>query len=576
MLKVLFYHANDFQEGSSHNLLFLGVAALYLKTWLEQHRPDTASKINWCVPQQQKLTDSELIDLLEKEKPDLFCSSHYIWNHSFMRDQLNRIKNKVSKDIVFVAGGPSIDVNIDSDFFNKNSFADYAIFGAGEVAFADVADSLLTNKKLIAFNTSNIAWVDKQKNKTVLADFKYVPQLSRSPYTSNEDLFSKMVKKEQDKGITVVIPYDLTRGCPYSCTFCDWNSGLTNKTTRRKNSYKDEIDLFQKLNIKGIYLSDANVGQYQEDIDMIEYMGNKNIYENAGFKIDGNFSKLRKENNLKIYHLLAKGNLITDYAGFTISVQDINKTVLDNIDRPDVGWDVHLSMIKELKQSYPKISSKVQLIQGLPGQTVESWRETLREISKNDLMLQIFISELLPASPAARDKNYQEKFKFTYTTSTRFNGEEYFQATFPESCVSFTKKDFVKMTVLSHIYATLTQFRQQSIAFFDLEKVVDDILVSPIGKAMETNLYNNWVNHNKFYFTIGINGQEMSENDKPISACFIFNSSLLWERSLKILTLIAKNLTPGVMTPGEFIKNSITYGKLPGVKIIKDLKGFVQ
>lgn len=577
MLKVLFYHANDIQEGSQHKILFLGVAALYLKTWVDQNRPEIANDIDWCIPQQQKLTDNELIDLLEQVKPDLLCSSHYIWNNSFMCDQLNRIKSKVSKNICFVAGGPSVDVNINPDFFNKNSFADYAIYGAGEVAFADLAESILYNKKLIAFNTSNIAWFDKQKNKPVIADFKYVPQLSKSPYTNNEDLFSQMIKKEQARGTNVVLPYDLTRGCPYSCTFCDWNSGLTNKTTRRKNSYKDEIDLFQKLDIKGIYLSDANVGQYQEDIDMIEYMVHKNINENAEFKIDGNFSKLKKENNLKIYHLLAKGNLLTDYAGFTISVQDINKTILENIDRPDVGWDVHLSMIKELKQSYPKINSKVQLIQGLPGQTVESWRETLREISKNDLLLQIFISELLPASPAARDKSYQEKFKFNYTTSTRFNGEEYFQATFPESCVSFTKKDFVKMTVLSHIYATLTQFRQQSIAVFDLEKVVDEFLISPFGKALETNLYDNWINHNNFYFTIGIDGRPITNNNKPISACFIFNSSITWGLSLKILNLIAKHLTPGVLSPSEFIKNSISFdGKSPMVKTTKELKGFTR
>ena len=110
--------------------------------------------------------------------------------------------------------------------------------------------------------------------------------------------------------------------------FCDWNSGLTNKTTRRKGTYEDEIDLFYDLGIKGIYLADANVGQYEEDIDMVAYLAKKNIEEGAEFRTDGNFSKLRKENNLKIYHLLARGNLITDNAGFIISVQDTNEDVL--------------------------------------------------------------------------------------------------------------------------------------------------------------------------------------------------------------------------------------------------------
>jgi len=573
MLKVLFYHANDTLRDGSDKILFLGVASLYLKTWLEQNRPEVGQQVQWMTPLQRKLSDEDLIHLLEQEKPDLFCSSHYIWNDSFICDQLNRIKSKVPSSIRFVTGGPSINVNIDPDFFTKNPFADYAIYGAGEVAFADIIESELNNKKLIAFNTSNVAWFDASKNKPVVADFKYVPQLSISPYTSNKELFEIMIKQEQNKGISVVVPYDLTRGCPYSCTFCDWNSGLTNKTTRRKNSYKDEIDLFQELNIKNIYLSDANVGQYQEDIEMIEYMANKNIQENAGFKIDGNFSKLRKENNLKIYHMLAKSNLLTDYAGFTISVQDINKNVLENIDRPDVGWDVHLSMIKELKQAYPHLNSKIQLIQGLPGQTVDSWRETLREISRHELQLQIFISELLPASPAARDKNYQEKFKFTYSTSQRFNGYHYFNATFPESCVSFSKKDFVRMTVLSHIYAALTQFKNQSIAVFNLEKVVDDFLASPMCKAVEDNLYNNWTNHNKFYYTVGFDGNPLVNMD-ALTACYIFIAGSEWSSNYKLLTLIAKNLEPGILTPTEFIKNNLTReGKRLNVKL-KSISGY--
>ena len=573
MLKVLFYHANDTLRESAEKLLFLGVAALYLKTWIDQNRPEIGEQINWMIPIQKKMSDDELVSLLEREKPDLFCSSHYIWNDSFICDQLNRIKSRVPPSIRFIAGGPSIDVNIDPDFFAKKTFPDYAIYGAGEVAFADIVESILQNKKLIAFNTSNVAWFDKVKNKTVVADFKYVPQLSISPYLSNKELFTLIIKDVQSKGISVVLPYDLTRGCPYSCTFCDWNSGLTNKTTRRKNSYKDEIDLFQELKVKNIYLSDANVGQYQEDIDMIEYMGNKNIFENAGFKIDGNFSKLRKENNLKIYHILAKSNMLTDAAGFTISVQDINKTVLENIDRPDVGWDVHLSMIQELKEAYPHLHSKIQLIQGLPGQTVDSWRATLGEISRHDLQLQIFISELLPASPAARDKTYQEKFKFTYTTSERFNGHHYFNATFPGSCVSFSKKDFVRMTVLSHIYSALSQFRSQKIATFNMEQVVDDFLESPMCKAVEDNLYDNWTNYNKFYYTVGVDGRPLLGDD-AITACYIFLTGSTWAGNYKLLTLIAKNLDPGVMTPTEFIKtNLVKDGNRFNVKI-ETLAGF--
>jgi tRNA A37 methylthiotransferase MiaB len=262
--------------------------------------------------------------------------------------QLEYIHDKISCNTCIVVGGPSVDVNTVPDFFKKYPFIDYAIYGAGEVAFRDVISSLVHKKKLIVFNTSNVAWYDAEKKKQVVADYKYVPQLQWSPYLSNVEFLTNIIKVEQDKNMIIVLPYELTRGCPYSCTFCDWNSGLSNKTTRRKGTFKDEIDLFQKLKIQYLYLSDANVGQYEEDIEMISYIAQKNLEEGAGFKLDGNFSKLRKENNLKIYHIMAKGNAID--GSFVMSVQDINPTILKNINRPDVGWVVHKQMINELKE----------------------------------------------------------------------------------------------------------------------------------------------------------------------------------------------------------------------------------
>ena len=566
MLKVLFYHANDTLTHSHETVLFLGIASLYLRTYIESERPEISNKIEWLLPMQNRLTDKELIDYCNEVQPDVICTSHYIWNHTFLMEQMSRVRDKIPAKTRFAAGGPSIDVNIDDNFFKKYTFVDYAVYGAGEHAFADLITGIINDKPLIAFNTSNIAWFDKNKNKTVIADFKYVPQSKISPFLQCEEMFTNMVEDMQRRNISVIVPYDLTRGCPYSCTFCDWNSGLTNKVSRRKGSYQLEIDLFQKLKIKNIYLSDANVGQYQEDIDMIEYFAEKNIKENANFKLDGNYSKLRKENNLKIYHLLGRANLASEYAGFTISVQDINTQVLKNIDRPDVGWNEHLRIIQELKEAFPNRSSKIQLIQGLPGQTPDSWRATLAEISRHDILLQPFISELLPASPAARDKEYQQKFNFTYSTSQRYQEGYIFRGTFPKSCVSFTQREFVKMTILTIFYSTLLQFRYQTGEEFDFEDVVDDFLDSKNYYALENNLYNNWTLHDKFYFSI-----DLDLKIKDISACQFMISSHEWSRSIFLLKLIASHIST---TPSVFLKKMLNYKNGSYQVNIRNLEGY--
>jgi radical SAM superfamily enzyme YgiQ (UPF0313 family) len=549
MFKILFYHASTPQNYNENQIYYLNVSSLYLKTYLDIHKPSIAKQIEWILPQQEKLTDEELIAKIEKEQPDMFCTGHYTWNDNFISDQVARIKPKLSKNIIFVSGGPSIDVNVNPTYFQERPHFDYAVYGSGEVGFADLVESIIENKKLIKFNTSNIAWhID---GKQITAEYKYVAELQISPYTSNEKLFTDMVNDLQvDKGYRIILPYQLTRGCPYSCTFCDWNSGFGNKTTRRKGSYKDEIDLFQKIGVKGIWFADANTGQYQEDLEMIEYMAKKNIEENAGFCTDGNFSKLRKENNLKIYHMLAKANLVNDVFGIYISIQDTNPEILKNIDRPDVGWEVHKSIIKELHDTYPKLQTVMQIIQGLPGQTVQSWKETLDTSITYTKNLQIFINELLPAAPASRDPEYQKKWNFEYSKAVRWDGTQMFRGHIPKSCSSYTQREFCELNVLSTFYNGLAVYRKNSSFSFDVLGVANDFVRSKNYNLLVDNLYNNWLD-DKFYYTINFEGVE----SPPISACIFRKTGEEWTWTSGFLKLIPNNLIGGI-SPKEFFKNS--------------------
>lgn len=524
-LKVFFYHAGDLLSKT----FFLSVTDLYLKTHLDISYPDVATQVEWLTPSQHIMSDDELVNFCNEADVDLLCTGHYIWNDSALKAQLARIKPLLNPKILIVSGGPQLDVNVDSEFFNKYPFIDYAIYGPGEVAFSDLICSIINKKKLIAFNTSNIAWQDKITKKTVVADYKYVPQSKISPYLYNEEFFTKMVKKETDAGTrSIFLPYELTRGCPYSCTFCDWNSGFGNKVSRRKETYKEEIDLFQKLNITHIYLADANVGQYQEDVDMVAYFAEKNISENAGFILTANFSKLKLENNIKIFHLMIKGKLFNNEWGFPIAVQDIHEHVLANIDRPDIGWDQHKKVIKELHETYPELPIRIQIIFGLPGQTPKTCRETLRELAKYEVILMPYVSELLFASPAATNKEYQEKFKFKYSESLRYSNysNNFFRGKFPEYCYSFSQEDLVEMVILTSFYHALLMLKFEIRNFnsvpYDIETTVDYFLASPEYFRLRNNLLDNWKN-DKFYYTIDFDGSE-----KIISADMMEITSTVW------------------------------------------------
>lgn len=522
-LKILFYHAGGHSA-------WLYPAALQLKTYIDLFYPATAEHLEWLIPLQQEVSDEELVDHIDQTKTDILCTGHYLWNHVFLTTQLGNIRKKLKHQIKIVAGGPSIDVNNNKDFFDQYPYIDYAVYGAGEQAFADIINHLVHKTPMVAFNTSNCAWKNPSTGKTIVAEYKFVKMIETSPFVHNAELFGRMVADAKNKNDAPLwLPYTLTRGCPYSCTFCDWNSGLGNKVSRRKNTYQQEIDLFQHLGITNIYLADANVGQYTEDVEMIEYFAQKNLQENAGFHVGGNFSKLKKENNLKIFNIMAKGGLVNKTLNF--SVQDVNQEVLKNIDRPDVGWDVHVDMANELRANYPHLIVKAQLIYGLPGQTPATWRHTLNQVTKQNIFPVIFLNEPLPASPAMYNPEYQQKFQYEYIHSMRILGGCPYSSKIPKKSKSFSQQDLVQMNVLSGIYLALSAIncalQQNHAALLDITEIVDDFLHSSYYQMLCNNLYRNWTENNNFYYTLNFSGQPELIPDLGMGSSLVHNTSFL-------------------------------------------------
>jgi hypothetical protein len=505
--RILFYHSG-MQD-------FIKVNVLVFKTFIDILYPDLAEKLEWLLPIQDSLNDDALIQYIKQTDTDILCTSHYLWNHDFLTNQLSCIKSRLNLKAI-IAGGPSIDVNVNKNFFEQHPYIDYAVYGAGEQAFTDIVSHLVLKTPMIAFNTSNCAWKNNQTGKATVADYKFVKMLETSPFVHCAELFGHMVathtEKQYASNKTSWIAYTLTRGCPYACTFCDWNSGLGNKLSRRKNTYHQEIDLFQKLGLTHIYLADANVGQYNEDVDMIEYFGQKNLQENANFRISGNYSKLNKKNNLKIFNVMAKSGLVQKTLNF--SIQDIDEQVLKNIDRPDVGWDVHVAMAEELTTKYPHLIVKTQVICGLPGQTVESWQQTMQQVVAKNMLPIWFINEPLPASPALYNPEYQQKWEFEYSKVTRIGmGGSFYVGIIPKKCISFGQHDLVEMVITSIICETISVINLTIMQYFasriDTNFLIDNLLSSKGYLLLCDNLYNNWIDANVFSFTQDFEGNNI-------------------------------------------------------------------
>lgn len=365
-------------------------------------------KFEWL--QTEYFYDESVVDRIIDENTNILCLSVYIWNFESMMKVAEEAKVRNPGLIVYV-GGPECHAHTEDDWFEKYPFVDFAIYGDGEKAFADLLDWEIESQPFLS-DIPNIVYSDHKSKHQI---FRFREYEEYSPYLDlKEDFLSdyKSFKSKVDDAF-VYLPYERTRGCMYSCAFCDWQGGLHYKVNRRINDYKPEIDFFVDNKIRTMHI-DANVGMDKEDIPLYEYVYDK-MQENQLEFIPTeprNMAKLNKDKVAKIYDILCKAS--PNY-NVKVSLQSIYEDVLSYIERPDVPWDQHKQIIMKTKADHPGIKVVPELIMGLPGMTYDRINETHLEFTDIP-MTHIYAYEwiLLKKAPAY-SKEYRDKNSLTVT-----------------------------------------------------------------------------------------------------------------------------------------------------------------
>ena len=355
--------------------------------------------------------EDNIVDKILSESTDILCLSVYLWNFESMM----RVAREVSlrdPSISIIVGGPECHAHTEDDWFDKYDFVDFAVYGDGEKAFADLLDWHVDPEKASLDSIPNIVYRDHVAKHAI---FRFREWEEYSPYLDLSDEFLaeyKSFKSKVGDDAFVYLPYERARGCMYSCAFCDWQGGLHYKVNSRINDYKPEIDFFVENKIRSMHI-DANVGMLKEDLPLYEYVYSKMQENDLKFipTEPRNMAKLHKDKVAKIYDILCKAS--PNY-NVKVSLQSIYDDVLSYIDRPDVPWDKHKRIIMKTKSDHPGIKVVPELIMGLPGMTYDRVNETHLEFTDIP-MTHIFSYEwiLLKKAPAY-SASYREKNNLTY------------------------------------------------------------------------------------------------------------------------------------------------------------------
>lgn len=460
-------------------------AWLSFKTYVEENYKGSM-KWNWPFPiNDSKANDAEeLVERILALDPVVVGFSLYVWNVGLSRHVAKRIK-ELRPDIYIVFGGPYCEYKEDPDYFKKLPFIDFTCQtdGYGEPFINELLYQIETDKD---WSKVPFMVLPDEKNGYKLAGPTYAKKSFVWPkkiFERNED-YLKAVAAEKSDTILMTI-YETHRGCPYSCSFCEWSGGINSKV-----SFKPTEDILDDMNfmvrngyLYNLHLVEANLGQLDRDVEIIRHLCEmKKTYGLPILITPAGLSKSKKRNVYMIDELTAEAGLKSE---FKISIQDLDQGILNNINRVDEPWENQYSAYSKMRDTYG-YRIRADLIRGLPGSTVDKYYETAEIMIQSDVFWERYAWHLLPTSPAS-DPVYMDKFKIEAIDApmapaqggayhSKFVGDTGFAnihglvsdpayAKLPKIVVatsSYTREDYVEMMVLDGIIVTMETERYLS------------------------------------------------------------------------------------------------------------------
>jgi hypothetical protein len=355
-------------------------------------------RVEWCEPilNFEGWSFDQIVDYYDKQDSDIYAFSSYLWSHMAIMAIIEELKKRNPKRIM-VIGGPHLNITHNNvDWFFQHKFIDAICepTSYGEWFITDILNQYVENDKI---NWKKVAFAIHRTGRGYFPnkiEFKFPGPL----IPGNEDIVYKCKDIALEKNLPLVLPIELTRGCPYECVFCEWGGGIGGKVVRKNmEDIKIDLDYIPQIGIQQIQILDANYGIYKEDEDVSKYI--ESMKYDFGLpdhvEIYG-MTKSKQERRWATIEPLARAKVVTRYK---LSLQTLNTDVLKNIKRTDIPRDEDFEFAKYLFDAYG-IRSDFEFMMGLPGYTRQDFYNEIDIQYEHGYELERYLWLFLPDAPA--------------------------------------------------------------------------------------------------------------------------------------------------------------------------------
>lgn len=315
--------------------------------------------------------------------------SNYMWTREANLKISAELKAYDPKTLI-VHGGPDTPsyAGACEAYLKKYPMVDVAVHSEGEQTITDLLSELHQPVSGLE-SVAGIGFMHQgQFLNTASRDRAHEPNLYPSPYLNGN--FETLPWQFWN-----AITLETNRGCPYGCAFCDWGSATRQKIRRfDMERIQAEVEWSAQHKIAKLWIADANFGIFERDLEITQYICETK--EKYGYPklVITNYAKNTKQHLVDIIELLVEYGLV---GTGIVSLQTRDKETLKAVRRSNIKTDEY-DLLRNTFESR-KLPMSTQLMIGLPGATLASFKEDLRFFFNQNIDVQIFRTVVLPNAP---------------------------------------------------------------------------------------------------------------------------------------------------------------------------------
>ena len=337
--------------------------------------------------------------------------STYVWNFRLSLEIARKLKEQNS-EILIVFGGPQVPDKAE-DFLSQFPFIDVVCHGEGEQVFCAIAENYPSK------NWGSIPSISYLDDNGLFINHPKAPRIKNldiipSPYLNG--LFEAlMLENPNNEWLSL---WETNRGCPFSCTFCDWGSATASKVYRFElERLLAEIDWFADKKVEFVFCCDANFGILSRDTQIAQYAAD--IKSRIGYPqaLSVQNTKNATERAYETQRILNASGLSK---GVDLALQSIDENTLESVKRANISIETY--EILQQRFTNDGVATFTDIILGLPGETYESYVEGVSKLIENGQHNRIQFNNLsiLPNAEMGNPK-YQQKYGMVTVPSEIIN-----------------------------------------------------------------------------------------------------------------------------------------------------------